>query len=104
MANTPVSYTHLTPYNSSFFSLSSSFFTFTAYTETPIITSKLKAADPTMVEAPNYPGQDSIVVTVSITASKISGILDPIAIKVKFATVGFQTLVLTILSSPSLIT
>ena len=54
------------------------------------MTSKLKAAEPTMVEAPNSPGQSPRVVTVSKTARIISGALEPKAMRLKLATVAFQ--------------
>jgi len=56
------------------------------------MTIKLKAADPTMVPGPSYPGVLPRVPTVSITLSKISGADEPRAMRVRFAMVGFQTL------------
>ena len=61
---------------------------------------KLKAAEPTMVEGPSSPGFYPRVVTVSITLRRISGAEEPRAIRVRFATVGFQTGTLIFKSSP----
>ena len=61
---------------------------------------KLKAADPTIVEGPNSPGFEPRVCTVSITFRRISGALEPRAIRVRFATVGFHTATLLLTSSP----
>lgn len=69
--------------------------------ETPLITRRLNAADPTIVDGPSSPGVLPKVETVSMTESKISGALDPKAIKVKFATVGFQTFTVIDLSIPN---
>jgi len=72
----------------------------------PLITSKLKAADPTIVDAPSFPGHADLArpVIVSITASKISGALEPRAIKDKFAIVAFQTVTFyDLITSPSLL-
>ena len=54
------------------------------------MTSKLKAADPTIVLGPSSPGHPPRLVTVSMTESKISGADEPRAIRVRFATVGFH--------------
>lgn len=45
-----------------------------------------------MVDGPNSPGFDPRVVSVSMTESRISGALDPRAMRVRLAIVGFQTL------------
>jgi len=65
------------------------------------MTSKLKAADPTIVDAPSSPGQLPSPPMVSITLRRISGALDPRAIRVKLATVGFQKLTLVTTFVPS---
>lgn len=58
--------------------------------ETPAITRRLKAADPTIVEAPSSPGHSPRLEAVSITLSKISGALEPRAMRVRLATVGVK--------------
>lgn len=89
IANTPVSSTFLiVPVG-------------TAKTDIAEITSKLNAADPTIVEGPSSPGVDPRVYSVSITERRISGALDPNAIKVRFAIVGFQTVTVYFCMFPS---
>ena len=77
--------------------------------DTAEITSKLNAADPTIVEGPSCPGVAPKVRIVSIRESKISGALyiikfkdylDPRAIRVRLAIVGFQTVTLILCFSP----
>jgi hypothetical protein len=55
------------------------------------MTSRLNAAEPTMVDAPNSPGQPPRFEAVSMTARRISGAEEPRAMSVRFATVAFHT-------------
>ena len=73
----------------------------TAKMETALIMRRLKAADPTIVDAPNSPGSSSMNYKVSMQESKISGALEPKAIRDKFAIVGFQTFFSMLMSLPS---
>mmetsp|Transcript_28934 Transcript_28934/g.92430 ORF Transcript_28934/g.92430 Transcript_28934/m.92430 type:complete len:246 (+) Transcript_28934:787-1524(+) len=61
---------------------------------TAVMASRLKAADPTMVEGPSSPGACvshlARPCTVSRTARRISGADEPSAISVRLATVAFQ--------------
>ena len=59
--------------------------------KTAVIMIRLNAADPIIAEGPNSPGADPRVETVSIIAKRISGALEPRAIKVILAIVGFHT-------------
>jgi len=63
----------------------------TATIETALITKRLKAAEPTMVEAPSGPAAYPSVYRVSLQLSRISGAEDPRAISVRFANVAFHT-------------
>ena len=55
------------------------------------MTKKLNEAEPTIVDGPSSPGVAPKVVAVSNTLRMISGALEPRAIRVKLAKVGFQT-------------
>mmetsp|Transcript_29767 Transcript_29767/g.74455 ORF Transcript_29767/g.74455 Transcript_29767/m.74455 type:complete len:285 (-) Transcript_29767:493-1347(-) len=72
--------------------------------QTEEIASRLNAADPTMVAAPSSPGfcfsGGPRFFTVSKTARRISGALEPKARSVRLATVGFQYLTLIAEISP----
>ena len=61
-----------------------------AKTQTPVITSKLNAAEPTIVLGPRAPALN-LLPKISIQDRRISGEDDPNAIRVRFATVSFQT-------------
>ena len=65
------------------------------------MTKKLNEADPTIVDGPSSPGVAPNVVTVSKTLRIISGALEPRAIKVRFAKVGFHTGTFYSIYSPS---
>ena len=58
--------------------------------ETPLITNRLNAPEPTILLGPSSPAFCPKFYRDSITASKISGAEEPRAIKVRFAIVGFQ--------------
>mmetsp|Transcript_130380 Transcript_130380/g.291023 ORF Transcript_130380/g.291023 Transcript_130380/m.291023 type:complete len:210 (-) Transcript_130380:112-741(-) len=61
-----------------------------AETHTPLMTRRLKAALPTIVEGPSSPEKNSLP-QISMTESKISGAEEPKAMRVRFAMVGFHT-------------
>ena len=61
-----------------------------AITQTPVITSKLNAAEPTIVLGPSFPAS-KFEPMISMIDRRISGADDPRAIRVRFATVSFQT-------------
>ena len=63
------------------------------------MTRKLNAADPTIVDGPNSPAFCPRVETVSMTFKRISGALEPSAINVRFATVGFHTFTFVFMNS-----
>mmetsp|Transcript_84905 Transcript_84905/g.259239 ORF Transcript_84905/g.259239 Transcript_84905/m.259239 type:complete len:254 (-) Transcript_84905:232-993(-) len=62
-----------------------------ATTHTAMIENRLKAALPTMVEGPRSPLNILFEMHVSTTFRRSSGALDPRAMSVKLATVGFHT-------------
>ena len=68
-------------------------------THIAVMTNKLKAAEPTIVPGPRSPAS-KLLPQISITDSRISGAEEPSAIKVKFATVSFQTCTSISLYSP----
>ena len=72
----------------------------TAKMDTPDITSKLKAAEPTMDMGPRELGTASKSRATPLVASMISGADEPRAISVKFATVGFQNSFSTMIKCP----
>ena len=80
---------------------SSSLASVTAIIDNPLIQSKLKAADPTIVDGPSSPGHPFKFATVSRQLSKISGALDPKAISDKLAMVGFQIKAVLLVMDPS---
>mmetsp|Transcript_123526 Transcript_123526/g.395121 ORF Transcript_123526/g.395121 Transcript_123526/m.395121 type:complete len:201 (+) Transcript_123526:2572-3174(+) len=66
-----------------------------ATTQTAVMQSKLKAALPTMVEGPRAPAWK--VGKMPMTFRRISGALEPSAMSVRLATVGFHTILVTLL-------
>ena len=60
----------------------------------PIMMKRLKAAEPTIVPGPRLPAT-KLFPTISMAERRISGADDPNAIKVRLATVSFQTLIVT---------
>lgn len=70
--------------------------------DTPEITIRLKAAEPTIVAGPSSPGSFPKFDTVSIIERRISGAEEPRAISVRLAIVGFHTETFIVCSIPSI--
>jgi hypothetical protein len=56
-----------------------------------MITNRLNAAEPTIVDAPSGPMKKLLVMVTSMSESRISGADEPSAISERLATVGFHT-------------
>ena len=73
----------------------------TPTTQTAEMANKLKAADPTIVPGPSSP-DSKLFPTISMIESRISGADEPKAIRVRLATVPFQTGLSMISVAPTL--
>ena len=71
--------------------------------QTAVMTMRLKAAEPTMVDGPSSPALNPPVST-SMTFKRISGAEEPRAMRVRLATVAFHTRTCTRTGLPSLST
>ncbi len=67
--------------------------------ETALITNRLNEAEPTIVEGPSSPGMSPSIEIVSMQDKRISGALEPSAIKLRLAMVGFHTKVWMLITS-----
>merc|ERR1719247_1835904 len=67
--------------------------------QTAQMTSRLNAAEPTMVEGPSSPAKKPEE-TISMTESRISGAEEPSAISVRLATVAFHTCTVKVRLTP----
>ena len=61
------------------------------YMQMPMMTKKLNAAEPTIVPGPRLPASKPSPM-ISMTERRISGAEEPSTIRLRFATVLFQTL------------